>query len=261
MRSPRRRRALGREIEERTGFDTRVTVLGHVQRGGSPTAHDRMLATRFGIEAAARTEGGSARWPRPGAATIVDVSLAERRAELKTVSPPRWYAVAQDVLRLGGLQARRCRPRRDTHSGATARSRSARSPPLRPTPAGDRARDSAARAAGRSARSSTHAGPRGHGDSEQRRRWCLDLFAERSIRRVRAIETASRRCGSSEKLRERLPGILFGVRTRVVRARETALSAWNLDAPGRHADRRRARAARGAADEAHPPSRRARARR
>ena len=39
---------LAREIEERTGFETRVTVLGHVQRGGSPTARDRVLATRYG---------------------------------------------------------------------------------------------------------------------------------------------------------------------------------------------------------------------
>ncbi len=42
---------LGREIENRTGFETRVTVLGHIQRGGSPTAFDRILGTRFGIAA------------------------------------------------------------------------------------------------------------------------------------------------------------------------------------------------------------------
>jgi len=42
---------LAREIEGRTGFETRVTVLGHVQRGGSPTAHDRILATLFGVKA------------------------------------------------------------------------------------------------------------------------------------------------------------------------------------------------------------------
>jgi phosphofructokinase-like protein len=42
---------LARELEKRTGFETRVTVLGHVQRGGTPTAHDRILATRFGIKA------------------------------------------------------------------------------------------------------------------------------------------------------------------------------------------------------------------
>src|SRR5205807_6323729 len=44
--------ALGREIEKRTGYETRVTVLGHVQRGGSPTPRDRVLATRFGLKAA-----------------------------------------------------------------------------------------------------------------------------------------------------------------------------------------------------------------
>src|SRR5262249_27083563 len=43
---------LAREIENRTGFETRVTVLGHVQRGGPPTARDRILATRFGLKAA-----------------------------------------------------------------------------------------------------------------------------------------------------------------------------------------------------------------
>jgi ATP-dependent phosphofructokinase / diphosphate-dependent phosphofructokinase len=53
---------LEREIEERTGFETRMTILGHVQRGGTPTAYDRVLATRFGvkaIEAADRGEFGS----------------------------------------------------------------------------------------------------------------------------------------------------------------------------------------------------------
>lgn len=43
---------LAREIEQRTGFDTRVTVLGHVQRGGTPVATDRVLATRYGLHAA-----------------------------------------------------------------------------------------------------------------------------------------------------------------------------------------------------------------
>ena len=42
---------LGELIEEKTGFETRVTVLGHVQRGGSPTAFDRVLGTRFGVKA------------------------------------------------------------------------------------------------------------------------------------------------------------------------------------------------------------------
>jgi phosphofructokinase-like protein len=44
--------ALAAELESRTGYDTRVVVLGHVQRGGTPTSHDRILATRYGIKAA-----------------------------------------------------------------------------------------------------------------------------------------------------------------------------------------------------------------
>jgi len=43
--------ALGAELEERTGYETRVTVLGHVQRGGTPTSSDRILATRYGVHA------------------------------------------------------------------------------------------------------------------------------------------------------------------------------------------------------------------
>ncbi len=42
---------LAEQIEARTGFETRMTILGHVQRGGTPTAFDRVLATRFGIAA------------------------------------------------------------------------------------------------------------------------------------------------------------------------------------------------------------------
>lgn len=42
---------VGKEIENRTGYETRVTVLGHLQRGGTPTAFDRVLGTRFGIAA------------------------------------------------------------------------------------------------------------------------------------------------------------------------------------------------------------------
>src|SRR5580765_7652059 len=49
---------LAQEIEERTGYETRVTVLGHVQRGGTPTARDRVLATRFGLMAATLVHEG-----------------------------------------------------------------------------------------------------------------------------------------------------------------------------------------------------------
>ena len=44
--------ALASELEERTGYETRVTTLGHLQRGGTPTATDRLLATRYGVHAA-----------------------------------------------------------------------------------------------------------------------------------------------------------------------------------------------------------------
>ncbi|MFH0966576.1 MAG: ATP-dependent 6-phosphofructokinase [Methanobacteriota archaeon] len=50
---------LGREIEKRIEAETRVTVLGHVQRGGSPTAHDRVLATRFGVSAIQELDQGN----------------------------------------------------------------------------------------------------------------------------------------------------------------------------------------------------------
>jgi 6-phosphofructokinase 1 len=87
--------ALAREIEERTGFETRVTVLGHVQRGGTPTPRDRVLATRYGLKAADLVEAG--RFGRMAALRgdeIVDVSLDEATRELKTV-PPAWFDVAR----------------------------------------------------------------------------------------------------------------------------------------------------------------------
>jgi len=87
--------ALAREIESRTGFETRVTVLGHVQRGGSPTPRDRVLATRYGLEAADLVHDG--RFGRMAALQgdqIVDVSLEEATSELKTV-PREWYEVAR----------------------------------------------------------------------------------------------------------------------------------------------------------------------
>jgi phosphofructokinase-like protein len=87
--------ALAREIEERTGFETRVTVLGHVQRGGSPTPRDRVLATRYGLKAADLVH--EERWGTMAALhgdSIVEVTLADAVAELKTV-PPQWYEVAR----------------------------------------------------------------------------------------------------------------------------------------------------------------------
>ena len=87
--------ALSREIEQRTGFETRVTVLGHVQRGGTPTPRDRVLATRFGLKAADLAhEGRFGRMAALQGDTIGDVSLEEATSELKTV-PAEWYDVAR----------------------------------------------------------------------------------------------------------------------------------------------------------------------
>ena len=88
-------RSLGADIEERTGYETRVTVLGHVQRGGSPTPRDRVLATRYGLKAADLVhEGRFGRMAALHGDSIVDVSLADATAELKTV-PEDWYSVAK----------------------------------------------------------------------------------------------------------------------------------------------------------------------
>jgi phosphofructokinase-like protein len=86
---------LAHEIESRTGFETRVTVLGHVQRGGSPTPRDRVLATRYGLKAADLVhEGRFGRMAALQGDRIVDVTLEEATAELKTV-PDEWYDVAR----------------------------------------------------------------------------------------------------------------------------------------------------------------------
>jgi 6-phosphofructokinase 1 len=86
---------LAREIEQRTGYETRVTVLGHVQRGGTPTPHDRILATRYGLKAADLVhEGKFGRMAALHGDDIVDVSLEEATAELKTV-PSHFYDVAR----------------------------------------------------------------------------------------------------------------------------------------------------------------------
>jgi 6-phosphofructokinase 1 len=86
---------LAREIEARTGYETRVTVLGHVQRGGSPTPRDRVLATRYGLKAADLVH--DERWGMMAALqgdAIVEVPLREAVAELKTV-PREFYETAK----------------------------------------------------------------------------------------------------------------------------------------------------------------------
>ena len=86
---------LAREIEERTGFESRVTVLGHVQRGGSPTPRDRVLATRFGLKAADLVdEERFGQMASLQGDRVVEVPLKDATAELKTV-PEDWFAVAK----------------------------------------------------------------------------------------------------------------------------------------------------------------------
>ena len=84
-------RLLEMEIEARTGKEARTTVLGHVQRGGSPTAFDRVLATRFGLHAVdAVHEGDSGVMVALRGTDIVRVPLEEATRELKTVPLERY---------------------------------------------------------------------------------------------------------------------------------------------------------------------------
>jgi ATP-dependent phosphofructokinase / diphosphate-dependent phosphofructokinase len=86
---------LAAEIEHRTGKEARAVVLGHIQRGGTPTAFDRWLATRFGLHAIeAVHDGDYATMVALRGTDIVRVPLAEATGTLKTVSP-ELYAEAE----------------------------------------------------------------------------------------------------------------------------------------------------------------------
>jgi len=79
---------LAHEIEDRTGKEARAVVLGHVQRGGTPTAFDRWLATRFGLHAiTAVHEGDFGTMMALRGTDIVRVPLSEGTGELKVVTP------------------------------------------------------------------------------------------------------------------------------------------------------------------------------
>jgi 6-phosphofructokinase 1 len=87
---------LSEEIEARTGYETRVTILGHVQRGGTPTAFDRVLATRFGVAAIDSVHDEA--WGTMvalQAGRIVRVPLTEAVGTLKTVDPEIYHGVAE----------------------------------------------------------------------------------------------------------------------------------------------------------------------
>ena len=86
---------LAKEIEDRTGKEARAVVLGHVQRGGTPTAFDRWLATRFGLQAiAAVRDGDFGTMMALRGTDIVRVPLIEGTGELKLVTP-ELYAEAE----------------------------------------------------------------------------------------------------------------------------------------------------------------------
>ena len=86
---------LAEELKERTGIDTRHVVLGHLQRGGTPTAFDRILSTRYGLRAAEAVKNGE--WGKMVALRgneIVTVDLSEATEETKTV-PENLYKAAR----------------------------------------------------------------------------------------------------------------------------------------------------------------------
>jgi ATP-dependent phosphofructokinase / diphosphate-dependent phosphofructokinase len=87
--------SLEKELQRRTGYETRMTILGHVQRGGTPTAYDRVLATRFGVSAVdAVAEGRFGRMVALRGPDIVTVELEEALRESKVLDP-RLYETAE----------------------------------------------------------------------------------------------------------------------------------------------------------------------
>ncbi len=86
---------LAKLIEKRTGFETRCTVLGHIQRGGTPTAFDRVLGTRFGVKAVELARLGKFGYMAAlRGRDIVEVPLADAVGSLKTV-PTDLYDIAK----------------------------------------------------------------------------------------------------------------------------------------------------------------------
>jgi ATP-dependent phosphofructokinase / diphosphate-dependent phosphofructokinase len=87
---------LAEELEARTGFETRVTILGHVQRGGTPTAYDRVLSTRFGIRAIDAVHSGDfGQMVALRGDEVVLAPIAEAVGELKTMDPALYHDVAE----------------------------------------------------------------------------------------------------------------------------------------------------------------------
>ncbi|NMB79021.1 MAG: 6-phosphofructokinase, partial [Methanomicrobiales archaeon] len=93
---------LGKEIEGRLGVETRVTILGHIQRGGSPTAYDRILATRYGVAAMHLVHTGDfGKMVALRGNEITNIPLEDAVAHLKKVDP-EFYLMAKSVI--GGIR-------------------------------------------------------------------------------------------------------------------------------------------------------------
>ena len=87
---------LAAEVEKRTGLETRSVVLGHIQRGGTPSAFDRILATRFGVKAVELIQKGSfGRMVALQGNRITDVSIEEASGRTKTVD--------MEIYRIAGV--------------------------------------------------------------------------------------------------------------------------------------------------------------
>ena len=79
---------IGSQIEERTGFETRVAVLGHIQRGGTPTAYDRLLGTRYGVRAVDLIDKGKfGHMVSLKGGRITDLHMSKAMRKLKFVDP------------------------------------------------------------------------------------------------------------------------------------------------------------------------------
>jgi len=90
---------LAEEIERRTGFEARVTILGHIQRGGTPSAFDRVLATRFGVAAVGAVHDGDyGMMVALQCGEIVRIPIADAVAQSKTVDRDLYGAVADVFL-------------------------------------------------------------------------------------------------------------------------------------------------------------------
>jgi 6-phosphofructokinase 1 len=87
---------VAREVGDRTGFETRVVLLGHIQRGGTPTAFDRVLSTRFGVAAIDLVhEGGWGQMVALQGTRIAPIPLDQVVGQTKTLDMDLYHHVAE----------------------------------------------------------------------------------------------------------------------------------------------------------------------